>query len=590
VSEVPRSPACVVEDSDGKRRLENEDDYRGRPLTASEAEESDRASSVVSVHDLGLGAASPASLWQLSDLYLDDSIMDAEEVRRYLSLAPCLGTSVRRSIRDKIISSQQYSKASSKQDSDPYLPIDEFEMIFSLEPIKALVKEEFSPRTDAEFRIIMDQISSRRRILGTLLCADNLKSFQHFVEEDISDCDLPLKPEHTKEQPATRTRTSDEVNRTLLESWEPNQLVLFYYHQPAFFVPFFDISGDRLLYHTFDHQIRLPWLMYEHKTSGGNGIVHKVEIHPSHHNLKSVHVRKCSTTKVAVPDPNGLQSSGNHLYFALKEIDTHDEEIYRQEFAALQKGFIHSQKEPHLIKLLLTFTHGSKYYFLFEWADGNLEEYWEKHPEPSERTLAKSQWAAKQCLGLASALKQIQGRATWQNQRRSSSLGSLSPPSDVPSDDEREWGRHGDIKPNNILWFSSYGGEDDHLVLSDLGLTRYHSNVTRSLVRHTHIEGCTWPYRPPEMDMPGQHICQKYDIWSLGCVYLEFCIWWLKGLTAVRIFEGERAEKVEAKGVVVEDNYFVISHPGGKSKAEVKPIVLEVRQPYRYNVPRIQTY
>jgi hypothetical protein len=80
-----------------------------------------------------------------------------------------------------------------------------------------------------------------------------------------------------------------------------------------------------------------------------------------------------------------------------------------------------------LIKLLLTFQHGERYYFLFEWADCNLQEYWEQNPEaPRYRTPAKTTWAAEQCWGLAGAVKQIHGLATWKKQKRSgtSSMGS----------------------------------------------------------------------------------------------------------------------------------------------------------------------
>jgi serine/threonine protein kinase len=265
------------------------------------------------------------------------------------------------------------------------------------------------------------------------------------------------------------------------------------------------------------------------------------------------------------------------LYFALKELDTHAVEVYRRELSALERTCAQIQKEKHLIKLLLTFQHGEKYYFLFEWADGNLGDYWEKHPEPPEHTVANRKWAAEQCLGLATAVKRIHGLATWQKERRNSSPRSLSPSSNVTTEDEREWGRHGDIKPNNILWFSSYEDKGNHLVLSDLGLTRYHSSATRSLQPHVNIEGYTGSYRPPEMDMQGQHICQKYDIWSLGCVYLEFCIWWLEGVESLQMFEDERATIVHYSSIVDEDQYFLITESNDKTEAKVKPIVIEVR-------------
>lgn len=256
------------------------------------------------------------------------------------------------------------------------------------------------------------------------------------------------------------------------------------------------------------------------------------------------------------------------MYFALKEIDALDRETYRQELAALEKAIAQPQKEKHLIKLLLTFQHGEKYYLLFEWADGNLEELWERvtvTPTPYV-----TRWAASQLLGIANAVRRIHGLSTWQKVQRESPLGSTN-------SDEREWGRHGDIKPNNILWFSSYGEYSNLLVVSDLGLTRYHSLLTRSLVPRSHVEGLTWVYRPPEMDLGG-HISQKYDIWSLGCVFLDFCTWYLRGIDAIREFEDKRFEQDKSKfRIVEEDKYFNIEDDGSGNKVpKVKPAVEEV--------------
>jgi serine/threonine protein kinase len=246
-----------------------------------------------------------------------------------------------------------------------------------------------------------------------------------------------------------------------------------------------------------------------------------------------------------------------------------DREAYQAELRALEKSCAQIQREKHLIKLLLTFQHGDKYYLLFEWADGNLEEFWERHPAgPTE--LMGSSWAAEQFCGIASAVKRIHGLSTWQKKKRNQLSGDVN--------DSREWGRHGDIKPDNILWFSTHGEDRNLLVLSDLGLTRYHTQISRSKVRHSHVEGYTRVYRPPEMDLDTKVISQKYDIWSLGCVYLEFCIWYLKGFKAVRQFEYERAEEDRSDIQNYEEaKFFNIIKHDNRNFAEVKPTIGKVR-------------
>lgn len=207
---------------------------------------------------------------------------------------------------------------------------------------------------------------------------------------------------------------------------------------------------------------------------------------------------------------------------------------------------------------------------LFEWADGNLEEFWKTHSFRPPTPLHE-RWAAEQCLGLARAVRRIHGLATWQKRERSSLVGPLI-------EDETDWGRHGDIKPENILWFQEYGSNWNLLVISDLGLTRYHSQFSKSFVPCSHINGCSWAYRPPELDI-AERISQKYDIWSLGCVLLEFCVWYLQGYDQVEQFSLERcdADVATYEGVKIEKFFNIEKMENGQRIPHVKKVVKEVR-------------
>jgi len=48
-------------------------------------------------------------------------------------------------------------------------------------------------------------------------------------------------------------------------------------------------------------------------------------------------------------------------------------------------------------------------------------------------------------------------------------------------------------------------------------------------------------YRPPECDIHGGRIGQSYDIWTLGCLYLEFVTWLLGGWDLIKLFEEKRS-------------------------------------------------
>ncbi|RBR11623.1 hypothetical protein FVER53590_08739 [Fusarium verticillioides] len=315
-----------------------------------------------------------------------------------------------------------------------------------------------------------------------------------------------------------------------------------------FCIPFFDFQHNSLCFYALAADIRLPWQVLEYKSTGGSGTVYKLQIHPGHHNFKSE-----------------SQDSHEMTYFALKKIDWIDRQAYRDELEALQRSRAQITQDRHLIRLLLALQHGERLYLLFEWADGNLLNLWDEVPykDPSGSTIQR--WAANQCFGVANAVRRIHGLTTGQIQRRSSS------PNDV-TDKIKEWGRHGDIKPSNILWFKKYKGDDNVLVVSDLGLTRYHSLHTKSLVPR--IDGYTSAYAAPELEL-NQPISQKYDIWSLGCVFLEFCIWYVKGNDAVIGFGLELGEQHESDISNFDyDNYFIIkTEENGKKSAQLKPAV-----------------
>ncbi|KAI8635652.1 kinase-like domain-containing protein [Xylariaceae sp. FL1651] len=507
----------------------------------------DDGGSVLHVRDLGFSSV-PQPIDQDTEL-----LVNIREFRQHLGLDPQVRTSVKQSIREKIKLCIVHDESESNGGGRKFLPIDKLNIILSLAVIKALIREEH-PHITA--KLLSDKIGryiTRRRILGILLYMhpENLKLLECFDRENVTDDDMPLTQTRSIHESRFRTRGGKE-NRTMLLGWEDNDITLLYQYQPIFFAPFFAIRQNGFCNYFFNEDIRLPWTKCEYMTRGGNGTVYRVEIHPSHYHFES------HTTHIPVR-------------FALKEIPTNEVDAYYQELSALEKAFPQIQKEKHLIKLLLTFQHGRKYYFLFEWADGNLEEYWKKFPEVPEHSIEQSIWMAQQCWGLATAVKRIHGLATWQREQRE----RRNDPSFLPvlSEKEKEWGRHGDIKPNNILWFSSHGSEGGLFVLSDLGLTRYHSSLTRSRVSPTSIDGCTEVYRPPEMDMPGQHICSKYDIWSLGCVFLELCTWWLGGFSSVKEFENQRAP--EPGRIIEEPKYFFIPEQTHDAQAQLKPVVVE---------------
>ncbi|KAL0935741.1 protein kinase domain-containing protein, partial [Colletotrichum truncatum] len=511
--------------------------------------ESGETDVVVSVRDLGFSAVPWSTHPSCSPRPNQSDVSNHMPCKEHLVKHIQSSAQIEDEIRHKIESSLSWSQ----MDQEEYLPVDSFEKIFNIETMISLIQTIYQDATDDELTHKAGQIwggdtGSRRRIIATLVFMKQTSRIEEFIQENIFDHHLPLRHEGKRKKEFRTLVGDDRVNTTLFQNWERVHVDMFYMYQKMIFVPFLSIGNGTLCSYVFDRGVRLPWNKFEQKRTGGHGTIHRLEIHQSHHDYK------------------GNNAPGRPPCFAVKEINGADHESYRKELRALEHSCAKVQKEKHLIKLLFTFQHGNKPYLVFEWADGNLEEFWEKRQVESSPLATK--WMAHQCRGIANAIKRIHGLATWQKNERSSN----------PNFQEtfvKDWGRHGDIKPTNILWFSTHGEDRDHLVVADLGLTRYHSSLTKSRVMR--VDGYTGTYRAPEIDL-GSPISSKYDIWSLGCVFLDFCIWYLLGYDEVKNFQ--RARNLNRPSDNVDDtqepdhSYFVTSHMlhGGK-RAELHPAV-----------------
>lgn len=232
--------------------------------------------------------------------------------------------------------------------------------------------------------------------------------------------------------------------------------------------------------------------------------------------------------------------------------------MFRQEVATLKR--LSGQDHPHLMSLQLTYLWQGQYHLLFQWADGNLAKYWERFPEPEDipRTHGYAQWVVKQFVGLTEGLRIIH----------------QCPPDDDPMadgrDDEhysrRTRGRHGDLKPQNILWFNHIESMQDdgrshqqgRFVISDFGLTSFHRSETGFVSPRT--IAATPTYRPPEYEI-GDDITQSFDLWTWGCILLEFVVWYLQGYEAWDDFSQDRTDEhplLSGPGNFQEDVYFLL--------------------------------
>lgn len=202
---------------------------------------------------------------------------------------------------------------------------------------------------------------------------------------------------------------------------------------------------------------------------------------------------------------------------------------------------IQNLNDKHLVKHIATCQIDSKYYVIFPLANGgNLLEYWKKESEtPQQPELIL--WAFQQLLGITGAIRTLHH--------------------DLEGDKNC---RHGDIKPANILIFKQDGR--DLLVIADLGVSKIHEQVTEMRRSGTDTRATTPAYEAPEVlesTRQGKPRARTYDIWSLGCVFLEFAIWLLYDFTAVENFEAHRSRPLE---IPYPNTSFYSINPVGKAE------------------------
>lgn len=178
---------------------------------------------------------------------------------------------------------------------------------------------------------------------------------------------------------------------------------------------------------------------------------------------------------------------------------------------------------PHLITLLATYEQFNRFYLVFPWAEADLRDYWSKiKPNPSFQ-YETIKWVATQCRGIAHGLLKIH--------QYESSMSKKS---------RQLYGRHGDIKPENVLWFRDACNMDNTgtLKITDFGLTEF-SRHSKTYKTRSNL-AVSPSYRPPECDLERAPIGRSYDIWTLGCLYLEMVAWLLGGWELVKDFRTKR--------------------------------------------------
>lgn len=403
-------------------------------------------------------------------------------------------------------------------------------------------------------RIFHDREGSLVQIFTIFLLIDELndQTWTHVMEcrsqDRLRDYSLPLiLVQHGNAKHMVRR---DGISASCcFTRWKFHALesVVNYQHRLA--IPMFRLSepNNTIVHQSFDNHTILPWCECEERgvsvvnaMSGGYGSVMRVKIHPLCHRfhdvLKSVSIPLSTWCWVMSGGPRythpsqaftnatfvTARSMSLEAFFAIKRLKTTKRNSivdFKKEVDALERfnGKVHK----HMVTLLATYEQNDYYHMIFPWADRDLESYWEAHPKPDLSDNGLIRWLSKQCLGIMEAVNVIHN----------------------PTHLGEKFGRHGDIKAENVLWYKAgdrvQGNNRGILVLSDLGLAALNSEKSRSMQPGNSV-GATPSYRPPECDIEHGRVSRAFDIWTLGCLYLELLCWLLRGYEGKREFDHER--------------------------------------------------
>ncbi|PNP58334.1 hypothetical protein THARTR1_01849 [Trichoderma harzianum] len=290
--------------------------------------------------------------------------------------------------------------------------------------------------------------------------------------------------------------------------WKSIDIDSFCQKQWIFLAPVFHES--KFIY-GFDGKHRLPYLSAEQPGDGSGhfGEVRKLQLH-------FAHFHKGESAKIL---------SGGSFDVAVKRLFQNDQQTDVQKFYEKEKHTLETMKElnnKHLIKAIATYTKGNDKYFLFPWANGgNLQDMLQSNQGTLDKDLVA--WVLDQIVGLSEAIWALHDKKI----------------------------RHGDIKPSNILCSGPGTGitNESTLIIADVGLAKQHVEYTRYRNSTTTTRHGSITYEPPEVSPKRQlkTLSRNYDIWSLGCVFLELIIWAVYGVHGTKSFHGHLSQNSNAR-------------------------------------------
>ena len=429
------------------------------------------------------------------------------------------------SLRDVLISS------TIEASQNEFLPLRKMEDIMSREAVKAELDGYCPEMVDFFY-------NHARKTFAVIVLNGTPELIDSIYERRFDDAKFPLRKRHLKaaalevleKSSADMPDRKRREMRKRLEAGVDN----FIRWQHRLTAPIFNPD---IFKYTLDESTPLPFLTHGSASArGGFGDVQERWIHSDHLQIPKEYLLVSVTEHILPVDKSGgagadlsklkkdltyRQVNGHGCFrVAQKQLRIPDHwgpekllEAADNEVKNLQR--MNEYGHAHFIRGIAYYTQRGGHFFLFPWAEGgNLDHYW----DTADPTLVSTHcWALGQMAGIASGIHELHQHNY----------------------------RHGDLKPQNILWFRD--GESaavQRLVIADVGLAKVHEQLTQFRRGVTDTDAISVTYAPPEVQINVERdkpTSRLFDIWSIGCIFLEFVIWLAEGKEELDAFrEGLR--------------------------------------------------
>ncbi|KAK4221268.1 hypothetical protein QBC38DRAFT_138014 [Podospora fimiseda] len=431
------------------------------------------------------------------------------------------------------------------------------------------------------------KFSSYKKIFAILVLLKRAWEVVLFVDASLCDADLPLVAvtiDQESELFKMRHKRDLQADLDCLRNWDLAEHENFDLHQWAMLAPWFAHGEQQAHFYELDEKDVMPWLSEIQVAEGGYGVVKKVKIHPCHHNFEATPwsdgyfaIKQFKENKYATTGDNSalpsvdISNNNTNEYFPTDSAAQLKKDFER-EIEILNRFSGKGRGHDHLISLLAAYQRGDECCLIFRWAHSDLRVMLRSEIAlGSTLQVSSLRWLIEQCRGVADGLQRIHKHQTTEVRTKGYQMNN-----------GQIYGRHGDIKPENILLFKNSQDQTDRgrLVITDFGLTRFHNHSTKTYLKEQKL-AATPTYRPPECDMEDQvTLSRSFDIWSLGCVFLECITWYLGGWTLVDDFvQHRKAPDVLLYGFNSDQFFEIVREEGGKTGGRVfARVKIEVHQ------------